>query len=82
MQKQLEPDMQVKFHFFNTFFFKKLTEKSVPSKGKAGVTLTVTHIDLAFATGYCCVIIDMWLSIESCAECVCYSRWQGRYARS
>lgn len=29
IQEHLDSDQQLKFHFFNTFFYKKLTEKSV-----------------------------------------------------
>ncbi|KAL3148578.1 hypothetical protein ABBQ38_014010 [Trebouxia sp. C0009 RCD-2024] len=32
IQEHLDPEQQLKFHFFNTFFFKKLTEKSAPKK--------------------------------------------------
>lgn len=32
IQEHLDAEQQLKFHFFNTFFFKKLTEKSAPKK--------------------------------------------------
>ncbi|KAL0035371.1 hypothetical protein WJX77_003485 [Trebouxia sp. C0004] len=36
IQENLDKDIQLKYHFFNTFFFKKLTEKSTVKKNLSG----------------------------------------------
>ncbi len=36
IQENLDEDSQLKYHFFNTFFFKKLTEKSTIKKNLSG----------------------------------------------
>ncbi len=36
IQENLDKDSQLKYHFFNTFFFKKLTEKSTVKKNLSG----------------------------------------------
>ena len=46
IQESLDKESQLKYHFFNTFFFKKLTEKSTVKKnlsGNAGQSMLTPH---------------------------------------
>eukprot|EP00898_Chlorokybus_atmophyticus_P007874 jgi/Chlat1/8088/Chrsp75S07589 len=40
IQQHLEPEQQRRFHFFNSFFFKKLSERTLQNDTKSGATLT------------------------------------------
>lgn len=63
IQRHLDPDVQPNFHFFNTFFFKKLTEKSGPNKTKAGTA----HI----ASLPCLVLADPDEAADGTSICIC-----------